>query len=193
MSSVKKIGILETGRPPEALQEKYGLYPDMFKNLLRPAAEEFEFHTYSVMNGDIPVSPEECDGWIITGSPHGVYEELPWMLKTEEFLRCIVEKEIPLIGVCFGHQIMAKALGGTVEKSSKGWGLGFLDYRITERLEWMVPSLEKITISATHQDQVVSVPPSGKIIATSDFCPHAMIAYGKNAFSIQAHPEMLGD
>jgi len=176
------IGILETGRPAEALKA-HGSYPQLFERLLGAESGDFTFRTYPVIDGDVPRDPHECDAWLVTGSRHGAYERLPWMLETEELLRKAVAAKVPVIGICFGHQLLAQALGGKVVKSDKGWGFGLHDYQLTDG------PVQSLTLSALHQDQVVEVPVGGRVLGGSDFCPNAVIAYGDTALTFQGHPE----
>ena len=143
------IGILETGRPSGALKE-HGSYPELFERLLGAEAKDFQFRTYAAIDSEVPADPRACDAWLVTGSRHGAYERLPWMLALEELLRKAVAAKVPVVGICFGHQLLAQALGGKVEKSDKGWGFGLHDYRLTD-----APALDgarpaKITIAALH-------------------------------------------
>jgi len=117
-----KIGILETGLINEKLNGKYKPYPVMFSELLNRAGQALTYQSYRVIHGELPKSIYDCDGWLITGSRHGVYENLQWMLALEDLIRELYQAKIPLIGICFGHQIIAQALGGKVVKSEKGWG-----------------------------------------------------------------------
>ena len=176
------IGILETGRPHESLKGR-GSYPQLFERLLGPEAGDFTFRTYAAIDGEVPDDPKACDAWLVTGSRHGAYERLPWMLKLEDLLRKAVAAHVPVIGICFGHQLLAQALGGKVVKSDKGWGFGLMDYQVTDG------PVTSLTISALHQDQVVEVPQGGRVLGGSDFCPNAIIAYGDTALSFQGHPE----
>ena len=107
-----KIGILETGLLNEKLENDFDSYPEMFASLLNRAAVDLEYQFFSVVRGEFPDSVDVCDGWLITGSRHGAYEELDWMLKLEALILELVDRRIPLVGICFGHQIVAKALGG---------------------------------------------------------------------------------
>jgi len=184
-----KIGILETGILNEKLSSAYPTYPVMFEALLDRAGKELSYQTYSVIRGQMPESAIECDGWLITGSRHGVYENLPWMLDLQDFIRSLHEARIPLVGICFGHQIIAKALGGEVVKSDKGWGVGVHAYDIDEPQPWMEASSKNIRIYAFHQDQVTTLPPQAKVYSSSAFCPYAGLTYGDSIISMQAHPE----
>ena len=183
------IGIIETGRPPEALAQPHGSYPEMFEKLLGGTGEPLAYRAFAAIDGEIPLDPKECDAWLITGSRHGVYEELPWMLALEAFIRRAFADKVPVVGICFGHQILAKALGGKVVKSDKGWGLGHHQYQVTRKPEWMIDAPDNFAIASVHQDQVVEVPKSGTVIASSEFCENAAIAYDDIALSFQGHPE----
>ena len=187
------IGILETGRPPEVLKDRHQSYPGMFEKLLAEANPELAFRSFAAVDGEVPDDPALCDGWLITGSRHGVYEKLPWMLKLEQLIRDCVTAKVPVVGICFGHQIMAEALGGKVEKSSKGWGLGLHNYEVTQRPEWMADAPGTVTIPAVHQDQVVVKPPGAEVLACSEFCEYAALAYDDVGVSFQGHPEFSED
>ena len=183
------IGILETGRPPDALKDEHGSYPDMFRALIGPVDAKLEFRTYAALDGEVPEDPHACDAWLVTGSRHGVYERTDWMLKAEELLRRAVAEKVPVVGICFGHQLLAQALGGKVVKSGKGWGIGFHDYELSEAHPKSGLKPGRVTIPALHQDQVVEVPEGGRVIGSSEFCQNAIIAYGDTAITFQGHPE----
>ncbi len=185
-----RIGILETGRPPEELTGKHGSYPGMFVNLLAKEDPALEFTFYAALDGEVPSDPHACDAWLITGSRHGVYEKLPWMADLSALIRAAFAEKVPVVGICFGHQIMAEALGGKVEKSNKGWGLGLHSYGLNaDRPAWMSDEEATFAIPAVHQDQVVTLPPGAKAVASSEFCENAAIAYDGPGFSVQGHPE----
>lgn len=177
-----RIAILETGRPPEALIPRFGLYPAMFERLL--AAPGRSFKSFDV-SAALP-EPRAHDAYVITGSSAGVYEPHAWIPPFLDFLR-EAKGRTPLVGVCFGHQSMAEAFGGRVIKSPKGRGIGLQTYRIDAVAPWMEPAAS-ISIPASHGDQVVEPPPGARILASSDFTPYAMLDYG-DAISIQPHPE----
>jgi len=187
------IGILETGKVNESLIARHGEYPPMFADLLSPAGPELSFRAYATEDGEIPASPTECDAWLVTGSRHGVYDDLPWIEPLKAFLRAARVARRPIVGICFGHQILAEALGGKAVKSDKGWGVGVHDYAVTCRPGWMDGAPEAIAVHAFHQDQVIAVPEDATVLASSPFCEFAMLAYGDpeapDAISIQPHPE----
>lgn len=178
------IGILETGRPPAALRPQWGSYADMVKTML---GRDRPYRVYDVQAGELPADPAECKAYVITGSSAGVYDDLPWIPPFLDSLRCI-RGHAKLLGICFGHQAMAKAFGGEVEKSPKGWGLGMHRYEIVEPPPGMdQPSA--FAIPAFHQDQVVTLPPGARVLASSDFTPFAALGYDDNTVSLQGHPE----
>ena len=175
------IGILQTGRAPDALRTEHGDYPDMFTRLL--AGRGFDFRTWHVEEMQFPGSVHDAEGWLITGSRHGAYEDHPFIPPLEDFLRRAYAEGVPIAGICFGHQILAQALGGKVEKYAGGWSVGPTDYDFGG---------ETVTVNAWHQDQVVEKPPEAEVIATSPFCRYAGLAYGNRALTVQPHPE-FGD
>jgi GMP synthase-like glutamine amidotransferase len=181
-----RLGILKTGRPPSPAIPQFGTYPDMFRRLL--GEDAYDWRTYAADEGELPASPTECDGYLVTGSSAGVYDPLPWIGPAEDFLRA-AKGRAALVGVCFGHQLMAQAFGGQVIQSPKGWGVGEHEYRIVAREPWM-DSDAPIRLPASHQDQVVSLPPGAQVFAASDFTPFAGLVWpGERAMSIQPHPE----
>lgn len=172
------IGILQCGHFPEDLQGESGDYDAMFERLL--AGENFDYATYNVVDGDFPEGPEACDGWLITGSRHGAYEDHDWIPPLEDLIRAIRDADRPLVGVCFGHQIIAQALGGKVVKFDGGWSVGAQTYQFEDG---------PVTLNAWHQDQVVALPDGAQVLASSDFCANAAVAYGDRIYTVQAHPE----
>ncbi len=183
------IGILETGLINEKLSDRFDPYPVMFARLLNRAEQDLEYQPYSVIRGEMPDSIHDCDGWLITGSRHGAYEKLDWMLALEGFIRELYSATVPLVGICFGHQIIAQALGGEVVKSDSGWGIGLQTYEINKPMGWMAKTSEQVGIYSFHQDQVSLLPAGASVFSSSEFCPYAGLSYGDSIISIQAHPE----
>ena len=184
-----KLAILETGAPPGLLEERFGRYPVMFERLL---GRDFDYQSYDVTAGDLPADPGDHDAYLVTGSPAGVYDPLPWIDPLKIFLR-EAKGRAKLVGICFGHQVMAEAFGGHVEKVDKGWGVGLHTYPIVQRDAWMDGSTA-VSVPASHQDQVVLQPPNTEVLASSLFTPYAALAWrDQPAISFQFHPEFSPD
>lgn len=178
-----RLGILETGAPPKDV-DKFGDYPAMFRALL--GQDAYDYATFDIQAGQLPDSTDACAAYLITGSSAGVYDPLPWIEPLKDFLRGA--KGTPMVGICFGHQIMAEAFGGKVIQSPKGWGVGLHRYEVRQPQAWM--DAPRFSIPASHQDQVVEAPPGASVIAASAFTPFGMLAYGDQpAISLQLHPE----
>ncbi len=173
-----RIGILKCGQSPEVIRGELGDYDSMFEDLL--AGRGFDFQSWHVETMDFPNDIHDAEGWLLTGSRHGVYEDHPFIPPLEDFIRRAYAAQIPIVGICFGHQIIAQALGGEVIKSPKGWSVGAQDYDFNG---------EPITLNAWHQDQVVTLPPDAQVAASNDFCENAALIYNDRAFTVQAHPE----
>jgi GMP synthase-like glutamine amidotransferase len=180
-----KLGILETGAPPEKLREQFGDYPSMFRALL---GEDVQATTYDVAHGALPGAVDEQQAWLITGSAAGVYDPLPWIAPLMGFLRQ-AKGQAPMVGICFGHQVMAQAFGGQVVKSPKGWAIGLNRYDVQAGASWM-DEAATIAIPASHQDQVVRLPPDAAVSLASGFTPYAGLTYADGrSISFQGHPE----
>ena len=182
-----KLAILETGHPPGDLQDRFGSYPDMFASLI---GNELGIEIFDVRTGQFP-DPNSHQAVLITGSPAGVYDDYPWIAPLMEFIRAADQSK--MVGVCFGHQVMAHALGGHVEKSHKGWGAGLHTYSIVHPEPWD-EGVKSISVPASHQDQVIVQPPNTDVVAASDFTPFASLAWtDRPAISFQFHPEFSPD
>ena len=171
--------MLQCGHTPEKVAARHGEYEAMFKRLFQ--GEGLEFRTWNVVDMVFPDGPDDADGWLITGSRHGVYDDLPFIAPLEDLVRRLVESGRPVVGICFGHQIVAQALGGHVEKFAGGWAVGRKTY------QW--DGLGEVALNAWHRDQVITPPEGARTLARNDFTRHAALAYGDSVLTIQAHPE----
>lgn len=150
------------------------LYADML------AGHGFQFRNWRVVDMEFPKSVHDADGWLISGSRHGAYEDHPWIPRLEDFIREAFRESVPMVGICFGHQIIAQAMGGRVEKFAGGWSVGLTEYEIEG---------QTYTLNAWHQDQVIDLPDGAEVIGRTDFCNNAALLYPGKAFSVQPHPE----
>ena len=188
-----KIGILLVGRASEDLVDEYGTYAEMLIALINTEEQVFEFKTFNILDDEFPKDHLECDGWIVTGSPHGVYEDHSWIPTVSQLINNVYEANLPIFGVCFGHQLIAQALGGHVEKSEKGWGLGLHTYQVNNKPDYMSNLSEEVTLNICHQDQVLRPPQGATIYAKSEFCENAGFYIKDKVLTMQAHPEFLVD
>ncbi len=173
-----KLGILKAGPVSPDLYSKFGDYSSSFEQLL--GSDLFDIQGWDIFESSFPESINQCDGWLISGSKYGVYDNLEWIPILEDFIRSCFAASKPLIGVCFGHQAMAQALGGKVTKFEGGWCVGRTRY---------IYQGEQIHLNSWHQDQIVVLPPGAKVLGQNDFCRYAFLSYGPKAFSLQPHPE----
>lgn len=185
-----RIGLLQCGSIRPDLATRHGDYPQLFADLF--ADQPVEIVPFDVVNGPPPDSVTECDGWLVSGSSSSVYDDEPWIAPAEAFLRDAVDAAVPTIGICFGHQLLAQALGGTVERSAKGWGAGAQTYRFDAPLPDWPESLDQpgtVNLIACHQDQVTVLPEGAEAIASNDHCAVAAFRVGTTVLAIQPHPE----
>ena len=183
-----KITIVETGLVSPEHRSRHGSFPQMFERMIGVADPSARFATVRLVDGDALPDPAGLDAILITGSPAGVYDDLAWIAPLERFVRTAYDARTAMVGVCFGHQLIAQALGGTVRKSEKGWGIGRHVYDV--RPGNGVIDADEIAIACAHQDQVIAPPADATTILHSTFTPHAGILYGnKAALSVQPHPE----
>lgn len=187
------IGILQCDSVATELQPAFGDYPDMIRHLLQPVNPALKLIVYDAVSGRLPSDVNECDGYITTGSHYGVNDNVGWIQPLEHFVQDLYTAQKKLVGICFGHQLMAKALGGCVERSPSGWGIGVSRTPIVGHKAWMEPFTEEINIVVSHQDQVTTPPKEAAVLAASDFCPFFMLACQDHFLSIQGHPEFSKD
>ena len=182
------VTIIETGIVSPKNRGRHGSFPQMFERMIGAADASVTFNTVSLPYGEPLPDIAGPEAILITGSPAGVYDGLDWIAPLEAFVRAAHQSNVPMVGVCFGHQLIAQALGGTARKSEKGFGLGRHVYDIAP--DNGVIDGTRIALACSHQDQVITPPAGARTILSSDFTPHAGLLYaGDTTFSVQAHPE----
>ena len=187
-----RITVIETGLVPKKYREQHGSFPDMFERMVRAEDPTATVDVVSIPNGDALPDPSKLEAVLITGAAAGVYDGLDWIAPLEDFVRTAYANKTPMVGVCFGHQLIAQALGGTVRKSDKGWGIGRHVYQLAPD-NGLIDG-ETIAAAASHQDQVITPPASARTIMASAFTPHAGLLYANGTtLSVQPHPEFTVD
>ncbi|MBK6858472.1 MAG: gamma-glutamyl-gamma-aminobutyrate hydrolase family protein [Microthrixaceae bacterium] len=188
-SEIARVGLIQCGHVREDVATDHGDYPELFATLLADAP--LDLVTYPVEDGDLPTGPRDCDAWLVSGSASSVYDSHRWIADTGAFLARVVEAEVPLVTVCFGHQLLAQAMGGKVERSGRGWGVGIQDYRVVSAAPgWPTAEIPTtLSLLASHQDQVTELPDGATVIAASDHCPVAAYSLNTRTVAVQAHPE----
>ncbi|HKE03386.1 MAG TPA: amidotransferase [Blastocatellia bacterium] len=184
-----KIGLLECDHVLERFRHIAGDYRDMFAALFHRHAPQITLRAYDTCNGEVPSSLDSCDAYLTTGSRFSAYDDVDWIHALKNFVRRIHEAKKPFVGVCFGHQIMAEALGGKVARAEVGWGVGVHSVEVISPELWMRPEQSSCGLQYMHQDQVERLPEDGVVIGRSDHCPVAMFRIGDSTLGIQAHPE----
>ncbi len=188
----KRLGLLMVGHIDPKSQHIAGDYPDLFAVLLRD--HNLDLIRYDLDRGAFPDRVDECDGWICSPSRSSVYDDEPWIADAESLHREFIAREIPYVGVCFGHQLLAQALGTAVERATDGWGVGVQSYEIATPQCWMgAAPPSRFSLLASHQDQVTALPNDAELLFTSSsgYCPIAGMTVGNRAWTIQPHPEFI--
>jgi GMP synthase-like glutamine amidotransferase len=184
---VSRVGLLVVGHVDPRARHVGGDYPELFGSLLAPHGVELV--PFALDAQRFPQSVDDCDGWICTPSRHSVWDPEPWIPEAQRLVAELVARERPYVGICFGHQLLARALGAEVRRAAGGWEVGIQPYRIERRRRWMQPPLERVRLIASHEDQVIGVPAGAELLATAESCPVAGLVVGERAWSLQGHPE----
>ena len=183
------IGLLGCDDVPERFRHLAGAYRDMFEALLAPHMPDARFTWFDVSKGELPPSVQACDAYLCTGSRNSVYEERDWIARLKDFVRDLHRARTKYVGICFGHQMLAEALGGKVAPAAQGWGVGVHDMTIVESEAWMQPREAHCRLQYMHSDQVERLPPGSTVLARAAHCPVAMFQVGDTMLGIEGHPE----
>jgi GMP synthase-like glutamine amidotransferase len=184
-----KIAILQCDSVLDKFQQDFGNYPQMIIDLLTNVEGKLEIEVFDVQQGKYPENIDDWDLFITTGSKAGVNDNEVWIKDLIEFTQRLDTLQKRLVGICFGHQIIALARGGSVAKSSKGWGIGVASNRVLTQPSWMAMRPDQLNLIVSHQDQISRLPKGATVIAESNFCPYFMVQWDDHFLSVQGHPE----
>jgi GMP synthase-like glutamine amidotransferase len=183
------IGLLECDHVAERFRWIAGDYREMFAALISHYAPQLSFRCFDVCHGELPASLDACEAYLCTGSRSSVYDDAGWIQALKDFVRRAHGVGKPFVGICFGHQMLAEALGGKTERAVHGWGVGVHCLEVVQTETWMQPKQASCKLQFMHQDQVERLPEHSVLLARSDHCPVAMFRLGRTMLGIQAHPE----
>ena len=188
-----RIGLLQCDHVADRFQSIAGDYPQMFGALFERYAPEHTLVPFDVCNDVWPTSLNVCDAYLCTGSRWSVCDDIAWIHTLKQFVRQVRDVGKPFVGICFGHQMMAEALGGQVAKAETGWGAGVHAVEFPQTESWMQPPQASLRLQYMHQDQVLRLPDQAVVIGRSAHCPNAAMRIGTTLLGVQAHPEFTAD
>ena len=194
MSSPLKICILDNDNLDPAVVDPYVSYGAMTEKMFAAAGVPWKFERFNTTRGDYPASFDDYDAVLLTGSKADSFSDEPWVKTLRAHVTELLKQRKKLLGICFGHQLIAYCLGAQVGRAPGGWGMGRMDY------EWVgATPLEReagdtaVALLASHQDQVMTLPVGATLQARSAFCPIAAYSVDDRVFCIQPHPEFVED
>ncbi|MGK4002765.1 glutamine amidotransferase [Sorangium sp. So ce1036] len=193
MEYQRKIVIVKTGEPVASVLERRGHYATLIEQAIGSAWGGGYAH-FDARTEEFP-APDGAGtaAFVITGSSANVPHREPWMVRTEAWLRDVVAAGTPTFGICFGHQILAQALGGEVVRNPRGREIGRI--RVERRaddplFDGLPPSFET---HATHVDTVGALPAGARSLAFTELDDHQVIRFTRTCYGVQFHPEMDHD
>ncbi|HCV35303.1 MAG TPA: GMP synthase [Acidimicrobiaceae bacterium] len=188
-----RIGLLRCDEVGGDRAERFGGYLDLYSDLLGMVEPAVELTGYDVVAGQLPTEPGEQDGWLISGARTAAYDEEPWLTGLLDLVARLYEARAPMVGICFGHQVIAQALGGEVKMAEDGWGIGIHRAEVVGNHSWMIPKRQQFDITYSHSDQVTALPEGATLVAYTNHCPIAAFTVDDHILGIQGHPEFSPD
>lgn len=184
-----QIAVLATNTDDSDFASRHPRDVEKFRALMHGVRPEWKITAFDLPKGEFPVTLQGFDGALIGGSPSSVHDEDAWIERLFGLVRAGFAAGVPLVGACFGHQAIAKALGGTVGPNPDGFVLGTAETEVIAAAPWMEP-VSRFRLAAAHGEQVTGLPPGAEIVGRSDGCPAAAYRIGDKVFATQFHPEM---
>lgn len=193
-----KIGLLNCYHWDGDANSYQSAYSGFWYAYLKPFLQsDWSLRVFELPQGEFPEDTSVCDAWIIGGSAKSCYEDDPWILTLQDWVRQLHAESRKLLGVCFGHQIIALALGGAVARSPKGWGVGVRAFQFTKTPTWYQADqqawMQNAKLIFSHRDQVERLPEPAQCIAADPFCPIQSFVVSDHIFTLQGHPEYTAD
>ncbi|NBA98381.1 amidotransferase [Pseudomonas sp. R5(2019)] len=185
------ICILETDHLRPELVGRYQSYGHLFQQLFARQPVPASFAVFNVVDGEYPSEGQTFDAYLVTGSKADAFGQQGWINVLRTFLLERYQRGDTLLGICFGHQLLALLLGGECGRAAQGWGLGVHRYQCLEPQPWMTPPRADFALLVSHQDQVSALPDGAQLLASSLFCPVAAFSIGEQVLCFQGHPEFV--
>lgn len=183
------LGLLDCDELAPELQQEFSCYGEAFEQLLSSVDNSVIFKRYQITQNEYPDATDACDGYLVTGSKNSVYDNEPWVQQLAHTIKALHQAKKKMIGICFGHQMIAHALGGATTKNPNGWGIGVSTSKIVRTAPWMQPPLTDFALLVSHQDQVMALPDNAQLIAGNAFCANASFTIADHVLTFQGHPE----
>jgi GMP synthase (glutamine-hydrolysing) len=186
----RKLYIIKVGTTFPATAREYGDF-DLW-TLKGFDCSDNEVTIIDAEHGEPLPAAKECAGVVVTGSHDMVTDKLPWSVNVAEWIPSLLEADVPFLGICYGHQLLAYSLGGEVGFHPKGTEVGTVDIHLLpqsacDTLFCSLPSTFQVHV--THAQTVISLPQGAIHLATNSFEPNHAFRIGKCAWGVQFHPE----
>lgn len=188
-SSNKHIAIYLNNTDRSAFSDRFENDGEKTATLLRQIRPDWRYQIFDCVMGEFASDPTVFDGVILTGSVASVNDDTSWIENLLHQISLMIEAKTPLIGLCFGHQAIAKLLGGTVGRG-KVWEFGANTINIANKKPWMAPAVDELTLYCGNNEQVQELPEKMELLGGNSICPNALTVVGNHVMTTQYHPEM---